>query len=266
MTDKETRLGRLIKDLDPSRNFIDNFDDFLDFGLSLFIANQTEEMQKAFFEHVKDHTFQEAMAVFGEASANYHDCFGDVFMERISHGEHDQFFTPQHIAELMAEVVQPEGEGICDMACGSGRLLLGGLKKAREKGYEPWIYAADLDRRCCRMALLNLCINGARGEVRNANAMTGECFGAWKIDRLLVGGIWVSWVWYYDKDTDMDALNADRQKQIEEMAYKGVIFDYEQPGTHQTPTEPKQEPIATPTPEPAKTEPKQVEPLQLSLF
>ena len=63
MTDKETRLGRLIKDLDPSRNFIDNFDDFLDFGLSLFIANQTEEMQKAFFEHVKDQTFQEAMAV-----------------------------------------------------------------------------------------------------------------------------------------------------------------------------------------------------------
>lgn len=263
MTDSESRLGKLIASIDPSRNFIDNFDDFLNFGLSLFIANQSEEMQKAFLEHVQDENYQEAMKAFGEASVDYHDCFGEVFMDRISHGEHGQFFTPQHIAELMAEVVEPEGEGICDMACGSGRLLLGGLKKARARGYEPWIYGGDLDNRCCRMALLNLCVNGARGEVRNTNAMTGECFGAWRIDRLLIGDVWVSWVWYYDRHTDMDALNAERQRQIEALAYKGVIFDYEQPGTKQQPTEPK----PTPKPEPVQVEqPKQAEPLQLTLF
>lgn len=229
MTDAEKKLGNLIAKIDPSLNFIDNFDSFLNFGLSLFIANQSEEMRKAFIENAQNPYYQDAMKVFGEASANYHDCFGEVFMDRISHGEHGQFFTPQHIAELMAKVIQPEGDGIWDMACGSGRLLLGGLKKAREKGNEPWMYAGDLDNRCCRMTLLNLCINGARGEVRNANAMTGECSGVWHIDRLLIGGIWVSWVWYYDKNTDMDALNANRQKQIEELAYKGVVFDYEQP-------------------------------------
>lgn len=229
MTDAEKKLGNLIAKIDPSLNFIDNFDSFLNFGLSLFIANQSEEMRKAFIENAQNPYYQDAMKVFGEASANYHDCFGEVFMDRISHGEHGQFFTPQHIAELMAKVIQPEGDGIWDMACGSGRLLLGGLKKAREKGNEPWMYAGDLDNRCCRMTLLNLCINGARGEVRNANAMTGECSGVWHIDRLLIGGIWVSWVWYYDKNTDMDALNANRQKQIEELAYKGVVFDYKQP-------------------------------------
>ncbi len=234
MTDAEKKFGNLIAKINPSRNFIENFDSFLDFALSLFIANQSEEMQKAFLENAQDPYYQDAMNAFCEASANYHDCFGEVFMDRISHGDHSQFFTPQHIAELMAEVVQPEGEGICDMACGSGRLLLGGLKKARERGYEPWMYAGDLDNRCCRMTLLNLCVNGARGEVRNANAMSGECLGAWRIDRLLIGGVWVSWVWYYDKDTDMDALNADRQKQIEELAFKGVIFDYEQPANRKT--------------------------------
>lgn len=263
MTDAENRFARLIAKMDPSRNFIDNFDSFLDFALSMFIANQSAEMQQAFLDHLQDETYKEAMNAFCEASANYHDCFGDVFMDRISHGEHDQFFTPQHIAELMAEVVEPEGEGICDMACGSGRLVLGGLRKARERGYEPFIYSGDLDRRCCRMALLNLCINGARGEVRNGNALSGESLGVWKIDRLLIGGIWVSWVWYYDKDTDMDALNAERQRQIEALAYKGVIFDYEQPSTKQQPTEPK----PTPKPESMQVEqPKNTEPLQLSLF
>ena len=229
MTDAERRLGKLIANIDPSRNFIDNFDALLNFGLSLFIANQSEEMQKAFIENAQDPNYQEAMKAFGEASADYHDCFGEIFMERISHGEHCQFFTPQHIAELMAEVIQPDGDGILDAACGSGRLLLGGLKRAREKGSEPWIYACDLDNRCCRMALLNLCSNGARGEVRNANALTGECFGVWQIDRLLIGGVWVSWVWYYDKNTDMDALNANRQKQIKELEYRGILFDYEKP-------------------------------------
>jgi len=263
MTDKETRLGRLIKDLDPSRNFIDNFDDFLDFGLSLFIANQTEEMQKAFFEHVKDHTFQEAMAVFGEASANYHDCFGDVFMERISHGEHDQFFTPQHIAELMAEVVQPEGEGICDMACGSGRLLLAGLRHSRQNGIEPWIYAGDVDYRCCKMALLNLCLNSARGEVRQGNTLTADVLGVWHIDRLWLNGAYISWVWYYDKDTDMEALNAERQRQLEEIYCFGGFLDLERPTDAPREVQTEQ-PITEPVHEVAEI--KNVQPLQLSLF
>jgi len=43
-----------------------------------------------------------------------------------------------------------------------------------------------------------------------------------------------------------------------------VIFDYEQPGTHQTPTEPKQEPKPEPVHE--VEEIKNVQPLQLSLF
>ena len=267
MTANDGRLGKLIASMDTAKNFMDNFDDFINFGLSLFIANQSEQQKQAFIDNVHKETYQEVMKVFGEASMDYHDCFGDVFMERISHGEHDQFFTPQHIAEMMAEVAQPEGEGICDMACGSGRLVLGGLKKARERGYEPWIYAGDLDNRCCRMTLLNLCMNGARGEVRNGNALSSEFYGAWHIDRLLIGGVWVSWVWYYDKDTDMTALNAERQRQIEELARQGVIFDYEQPGNRQRPTEPVPTPNVTQEPKnEVIVEHKTKEPMQLTLF
>ena len=58
MTDAEKKLGDLIAKIDPSLNFIDNFDSFLNFGLSLFIANQSEEMQKTFIENVQNPYYQ----------------------------------------------------------------------------------------------------------------------------------------------------------------------------------------------------------------
>ena len=55
MTDAEKKLGNLIANINPSQNFIDNFDLFLNLGLSLFIANQSEEMQKRSLKMYKTH-------------------------------------------------------------------------------------------------------------------------------------------------------------------------------------------------------------------
>ena len=257
------KLSDMIARMDDSKGYVDNFDSFIDYCLFPFVANPSKELRQNFVDHYQDPRYNEAMLLLGEAEENYHDCFGEIFMDRISHGAKGQFFTPEHIARMMAEIVEPTNGCINDCACGSGRLLLAGLQHARAKGIEPWIYAGDVDFRCCKMALLNLCLNSARGEVRQGNTLTADMVGVWHIDRLWLNGAYISWVWYYDKDTDMDALNAERQRQLEEIYCYGGFLDSER--QTDTPREAQQQQSVT---EPVHTteEIENVQPLQLSLF
>ena len=246
----EKKLATLIERLNTARGYVDNFDSFIDFALFPFLANPTEYQRKNFAEHRNDENYLNALLTLGEAAEGYHDCFGEIFMDRISHGANGQFFTPESICEFMAKITDPIGETINDCCCGSGRLLLQGLKNSREQGHEPWLYASDIDQRCCRMTLLNFCLNSARGVVTHMDALLLEEWGAWHIDRVMIGGKWMSWVWYYTPGTDMDALNAERRKQVEQLMSCGVFLETERPRakTSGTPTEPKQE--ETPAAEP----------------
>ena len=225
----EKKLADLIARLDNSKSYVNNFDSFIDFALFPFIANPDEYQRKNFLDHRADENYLQCLQLLGEAAEGYHDCFGDIFMDRISHGENGQFFTPETVCEFMAGVTDPKGETIHDCCCGSGRLPLAGLKKSRENGREPWLYGSDIDRRCCRMTLLNFCLNSVRGEVVHMDALMLEQWAAWHIDRVMIQGKWMSWVWQYTPDTDMDALNAERNKQIVELASYGVLFEYARP-------------------------------------
>ena len=115
------------------------------------------------------------------------DIFGDFYMEHISHGHNGQFFTPEHICELMARV-QGEienGSRVLDCACGSGRTLLAAAKINRN----AYFYGADIDRNCCMMCLINQCLNGLLGEVAWMNSLSNQFFGAWQIHLHPTGGI-----------------------------------------------------------------------------
>lgn len=265
MTDKESKIADLIAKMDESKGFADNFESFIDYCIFPFVANPSQELRQNFVNHYQDQTYTDALLLLGEAAEDYHDCFGEIFMDRISHGAKGQFFTPEHIAHMMAEITEPTGNAINDCACGSGRLLLGGLRHSRANGKEPFIYAGDVDYLCCKMVLLNLCLNSARGEVRHGNALTADVLGVWHIDRLWLNGAYISWVWYYDKDTDMDALNAERQRQLNEIYMFGGFLDL---GTDKERSEPVQ-PSEPQAPEPvqsAPSSPQVSEPMQLSLF
>lgn len=265
MTTKESKIADLIAKMDDSKGFADNFESFIDYCIFPFVANPSPELRQNFVDHYQDPTYTDALLLLGEAAEDYHDCFGEIFMDRISHGAKGQFFTPEHIAHMMAEITEPTGNAINDCACGSGRLLLGGLRHSRANGKEPFIYAGDVDYLCCKMVLLNLCLNSARGEVRHGNALTADNYGVWHLDRLWLNGYWVSWVWYYDKQTDMDALNAERQRQLNEIYMYGGFLDL---GTDEERSQPVT-PSEPPAPEPVQAAPPQpqaAEPLQLSLF
>ena len=226
MTKEETRLADRIAVLDRSRGFADNFDRFIDFALFMFFANPTEEECRAFERHRKDKAYTEALQMLGELSEGYHDSLGDMFMERISHGSNSQFFTPEHICEFMAIVGDSHDESVADPTCGSGRLLLKGLQQSRANGCEPMLYGCDLDHRCTKVTLLNLCLNSARGDVEWGNSLAFTAYKTYHIDRVRINGMWMSFVWQYSKGTtDLVDLNAQRRRIMDELMCNGVMYE-----------------------------------------
>ena len=108
------------------------------------------------------------------------DGFGDFYMEYLSHGHNGQFFTPEPVCELMAQMLNPAGIGerVADCCCGSGRMLLTAAKISRYSLF----FGADIDRTCAMMCLINLCLNGLLGEVCWMDTLTNRFYAGWRIE------------------------------------------------------------------------------------
>lgn len=195
-----------------NNNFSDCFHNFLDLALSYF-CNNCDERQMELRKRVEENenfrdAYKEALEAYGDCAEDYHDPMGDMFMEKISHGQHGQFFTPEDLCELSANIVLGndfyDGMTINDPTSGSGRMLLKALQIAREvHGKEPLLYANDLSMTCAKMCLLNFLVNSVDGEVTCGDAlkMDTENFVFFKIDKVrnLASGQILSTYWQYQK-------------------------------------------------------------------
>ena len=173
----------------------------------------------------------DALNAFGALAENYRDPMGDMFMERISHGQHGQFFTPDDLCVLCADILGVgDGNSVSDPCCGSGRMLLAALKKAREvDGNEPKLYANDLSMTCAKMTLLNFCVNSVDGEVTCGDTLRldYENFTFFKLDKvrnIATGGVLTTY-WQYTL-ADVEKVNEKRQKWFEWIAQYGWIKYY----------------------------------------
>lgn len=122
----------------------------------------------------------------------YYDYLGefyeDIIQSRYKAGTRGQFFTPQDVGKLMAELCFSESshDGFSyDCACGSGRLLL----DAHEQNPSNILIGWDMDRQACKMAVLNLYISGARGSIICKDTLTLECYDAWRVNNYLGYGL-----------------------------------------------------------------------------
>jgi len=94
-----------------------------------------------------------------------------------------QFFTPAAVCDMIATMNIPEGmkgKRVNDPACGSGRTLLAG--HALRPG--NYFFGEDLDPLCARMAVVNFCLHGVRGQICHMNTLSGELFRVWQTDTL----------------------------------------------------------------------------------
>jgi len=107
-------------------------------------------------------------------NGRYEDALGELYMA-VGYPNRDggQFFTPYHLALMMAEMQMPEDRAaaleiasgnadgkisVCDPACGSGVMLCAAWEVARERGFDDLVafYGQDIDPYCVVMARVNL--------------------------------------------------------------------------------------------------------------
>lgn len=115
------------------------------------------------------------------------EVLGEIFTDRITFGEHGQFFTPSHLTDLVANLVRGENpnaeknerEKVHDPCCGSGRFLLSMVRK----NPNVVLYGQDVDLRCVKMTALNLWMLDLEGVVRCGDSLGNSWTVAYEVRR-----------------------------------------------------------------------------------
>lgn len=169
------------------------FEDFLDYTLLMLRwqdrkEEDFEDLYKRYPKPEQHKLFAEAFFSLGEIADNdgagFYDPFGDYFMEHFGNKFKGQFFTPDPITELMAQLIiaddTPPGCNVCDPTCGSGRTLLSAAKMNRNMVF----YGADIDLNCCKMTVINMILNTMEGEVAWMDSLMMKHWKSWHIRKV----------------------------------------------------------------------------------
>lgn len=116
---------------------------------------------------------------------NDDDVLGDLYQGAITYGEDGQYFTPESLARLMAQLsVDADGRAddgkpllINDPCCGTGRLLL----EASKINPRAEVVGQDIDARCVRISAINLGLRGRFGWIICGNSLSLKTQFAYRI-------------------------------------------------------------------------------------
>lgn len=197
------------------------FGDFVEFALLMLNLNKQakdfKDLEARWPKQEDQKLFAEMFFHWGNASCNFHDALGDLFMECVSFGRNGQFFTPEPLCEMMA-IMQiskdvEDGKSVMDCACGSGRTLLAAAKINRNLKF----YGADNDVLCAKMTAINFIVNTMVGEVAHMNSLTLEHYKSWHIRKILSGTHYIPY-YYVTGPGQTDFLRNIRQNEVDEDA------------------------------------------------
>ena len=123
-------------------------------------------------------TLRKAMELINEINIKNRDITGDLYEYMLSKlavsGTNGQFRTPQHIIDLLVELMEPQlGEKIIDPACGTAGFLINAAEwmklkhkqslyntNTRQKFYDDTFTGYDFDRAMNRIATMNSYMHG----------------------------------------------------------------------------------------------------------
>jgi len=117
------------------------------------------------------------------------DVLGEVYMEwNQSTKLRGQFFTPNHVASMMASVLNPKGK-ILDPCCGSGILLIEAIKTMNNESLDKSVFVGqDIDLTCVKICALNLMFFNVDGYVVWGDSLLVECKKVYQTGRSPLGG------------------------------------------------------------------------------
>lgn len=160
------------------------FNDFLTIAVCCLSMGKQEEL---YFKTIKSYSRDEleilkeafAALVFemDNSGAGLKDILGEYFEKYFYNERLGQFFTPPSICKLMAEINPIEGKNVYDPCCGSGRIFLA----AAEKNRDVIFYGGDVSETCCKMTLINMCLNGLKCRISWMNSLSMEIYKEWAV-------------------------------------------------------------------------------------
>lgn len=162
------------------------FDDFLTLVICAFSMKRKEDEYFLIYnQYTKDEfvNFCKALGalVMEMERKQLGDPFADYFQENISKGHNGQFFTSASVGTLMSKITMQEPSyktnNIYDPTCGSGGLLLAAAKLNRTS----YFIGCDISEMCCKMAVINLCLNSLQGEVWHMNTLSLQTWRKWEV-------------------------------------------------------------------------------------
>ena len=120
------------------------------------------------------------------------DILGGIYHELNLNNEWDgQYFTPDDICRLMAQITLPSDElsakdgpiTINESACGSGTMIIGAiwemLRKEFDYRHNTFFVAQDIDIRCVWMTYIQLSLYGVPAMVIHGNTLTMKEWDRW---------------------------------------------------------------------------------------
>jgi len=117
------------------------------------------------------------------------DILGQVYINwNMSNTLRGQFFTPKHVASMMAQCLNPKGR-ILDPCCGSGVMLVEAIKTIKTDVLrEALFFGQDIDITCVKMCALNLTFFNVNGFVVWGDSLLLECKQVYQTSRSQLGG------------------------------------------------------------------------------
>lgn len=179
------------------QHFFTSFDDWLALSVNAFLRDDDAYMaimrkygsREEGKQHPADH-FAHALGAWMRAmQQSPADYLGTVYeQEAVTNKYSGQFFTPEAITELMAAISMPDDPPdtaiVSDPACGSGRMLIAGIRRNRLATF----VGTDVDLTCVHMTALNCLVRNATTYVIHGNSLSLETYGGFHVRRSPLGG------------------------------------------------------------------------------
>lgn len=144
------------------------------------VGRYKENKMKRTGERPIDYIAQAFGLLRKEARETGQDILGEIYMTKISLGEHGQFFTPPQITDMMVKMLYAEnntGRTVSDPCCGSGRFFISMAKRNKALHF----YGIDLSQICAKMTALNMWLFDLDADIYHGNSLSMELFHIWKI-------------------------------------------------------------------------------------
>lgn len=192
-------LTKALQNICHKHNFSNVFSDFMTMAICAFSYGQMEDLYNETakrYDADELNLFSIALAeMVNEYDTNmgsdgtWKDILGCVFEETNSSytaSANGQFFTPDHICNMMAQLVgekEPCKENILvnDCSSGSSRNLIAHSRLHPQNRFNAFYVAQDLDERCVKMSVLNFVMFGMKGIVIHMNTLTMEIFKGYRV-------------------------------------------------------------------------------------